>query len=283
MQTIPESLAVVAGKGAYPLLLADSARQQGVARIFALAFRGETDKAMARLADETVWINMGQMERMLQALRQSGARHAVMAGLIRPTHLFRAFPDARLRQLLGSLSLRNAHTIFGAVGDAIRDLGIAVLPASSFMQAHMPTAGALTRRRPDAATRRDIDLGLQVARATSDMDIGQTVVVKQGTILAIEAFEGTDETLLRAGRLGGPGAVIVKLAKHRHDMRFDIPVTGLRTLRIMRKIKAAGLALESGRCIVLEREKVIAAADRANLCIEVVAPLSSAPSETRSG
>ncbi len=271
-QSVPESLAIIAGKGAYPRLLAESARQQGVRRLFAIAFKKETEKSIETLVDTVVWINMGQLAAMLDALKNSGIRHVVMAGLIKPTHLFRARPDAALRTLLKGLHQRNADTIFGAVGDAIKNLGLDVLPASTFMEAHMPSPGSLTRRAPGPVEQSDIVLGRHVARVTSGLDIGQTVVIKEGTILAVEAFEGTDETLLRAGRLGGPGAVIVKIAKKGHDMRFDIPVIGLHTIKVMRKIKAAALAVEAGRCIVLEGKKVVAQADRAGLCIMVFEP-----------
>lgn len=266
-QSVPESLVIIAGKGAYPRLLAESARQQGVRRIMAIAFKKETEKSIEPLVDTVVWINMGQLAAMLDALKKSGIRHVVMAGLIRPTHLFRARPDGALRALLKTLHLRNADTIFGAVGDTINKLGLTVLPASTFMEAYMPLQGCLTRRTPSPVEQGDIELGRHVACVTSGLDIGQTVVIKEGTILAVEAFEGTDKTLLRAGGLGGSGAVIVKIAKRGHDMRFDIPVIGLHTIKIMQKIKAAALAVEAGRCIVLEREKVVAQADKAKLCM----------------
>ncbi len=276
--SVPDSLAVIAGKGVYPRLLAESARRQGVRRLFAVAFKKETDKSLAKLFDDVAWINMGQLQRMREVLRESGIRHVVMVGLIKPTHLFRALPDAELRALLAGLRLRNAQTIFGAIGDLLKADGFAVLPASTFMEMHMPAAGLLTRRGPTPVETSDIELGLDVARQTSDLDIGQTVVVKQGTILAVEAFEGTDETLRRAGRLGGAGAVIVKLAKKGHDMRFDIPVIGAHTIKVMRKIQAAALAVEAGRCILLERERILEEADRNGLCITAFEPALVRPS-----
>ncbi|MBN1556737.1 MAG: LpxI family protein, partial [Lentisphaerae bacterium] len=156
-------------------------------------------------------------------------------------------------------------------------IGITLMPASMFMESHMPAAGLLSQRSPSAGQQKDIELGLRLAKATSALDIGQTVVVKQGTILAVEAFEGTDETLKRAGRLGGPGAVVVKTAKPGHDMRFDIPVIGLHTLTWLKRIKAAVLAVEAGRAILLEREKIIAAADAMQLALTV---LDRPPGET---
>jgi hypothetical protein len=268
---VPSEIVLIAGKGAYPALLARSARAGGVRRIVAVAFRRETDPAIGRIADEVRWVYLGQFEAMLEAMRASGIRQAVMAGQITPTHLFNLRPDRRMLDLLRRLPLRNAETIFGAVAEELRAIGIELLPASSFMEQHMPAAGVLGRHRPSETQQRDIELGARVAKATSSLDIGQTVVVREGTVLAVEAFEGTDETILRAGRLGGPGAVVVKVAKRGHDMRFDIPVIGLHTMKALRKARAAVLAVEAGRAILLERERVVAEADRLALCLVAIA------------
>jgi DUF1009 family protein len=267
---IPQTLGLIAGKGAYPRLLAESAKRQGVAHVFAVAFRKETDPVIERHADRVAWIHLGQFGRMLDALRQSGVKHAVMAGQITPTHLFRLRLDAKAVELLRRLTVRNAETIFGAVGAELQALGIDLLPASSFMEAHMPPAGVLSRRGPTEGERRDIEMGLRAARMTSGLDIGQTVVVKNGTILAVEAFEGTDAAIRRAAKLGGPGLVVVKVPKRGHDMRFDIPVVGVETMKLLRKVKAAALAVQAGRAILLEREKVVAAADAMGLCLIAV-------------
>ena len=267
----PQALAIIAGNGVYPRLLAESAKLQGVTRIFTIAFRRETDPAIAAVSDEIRWIYLGKFEDMLDALRDSGVSHAVMAGQITPTHLFNVRVDGRMLALLKRLRTRNAETIFGAVADELKEIGIELLSASAFMEAHMPTPGVLTQRSPTPAEHEDIELGLTVARTTSGLDVGQTVVVKQGTILAVEAFEGTDETIKRAARLAGPGAVVVKVAKRGHDMRFDIPIVGLRTMTCLRKAKATALAVEAGRAILLEREKVILEADRLNMSLVAVA------------
>ena len=263
-------LGLIAGKGAYPLLLAQSARQQGVQRIVAVAFRRETSREIARYVDELHWVYLGQLQPLLDRLRASGVRQAVMAGQITPTHLFNVRFDKALLALLSRLRERNAHSIFGAFGDELKALGIELLPAHLFMEAAMPAAGPIGGRAPTDAEWQDIQLGLQVAKVTSGIEIGQTVVVKRGTILAVEAFEGTDEAIARAGRLGGPGAVVVKVAKQGHDMRFDIPVIGARTLRSLRKARAAVLAVEAGRTILLEREALAAEADRMGLSMVAV-------------
>lgn len=275
--TVPEELVLIAGNGVYPLLLAESARRQGVRRLTVVAFRSETDAAVEQWADATHWIRLGQLGRFLEVFRGIGTRRAVMAGQITPTHLFRVRPDAAMLRLLRHLKTRNAETIFGAVADELRKLDVELLPASSFMEPHMPYPGLLSARPPSRQEAVDIQLGLTVAKTVSGLDIGQTVIVKEGTILAVEAFEGTDATIVRAGRLGGRGAVVVKASKPGHDMRFDIPVVGRRTLKRLRRIRAAVLAVEARRTILLEREALIAQANAMNLCFTAVPPDYAAP------
>lgn len=265
-----KEILIIAGKGAYPRLLAESARSQGVSRIEAVAFRRETDPVIARYVDKVHWIYLGQFGKMLDAVDSSGIRNAVMAGQITPTHLFSLRMDSRMLDILRRLPERNAETIFGAVADELKALDVELLPASSFMQAHMPDAGVLTERAPSDVEMSDIRLGFHVAKTTSGLDIGQTVVIKEGTVLAVEAFEGTDATILRAGKLGGKGAVIVKVAKPGHDMRFDIPVIGLRTVKSIRKAGIGAVALEAGKAILLEREEIIRRLNLLNVSLIVM-------------
>jgi len=267
---VPEALGLIAGKGVYPGLLAEAAKKRGVRRVFAVAFSRETDPAIERVADQVKWMALGRFGRMLDVLRDSGVKCAVMAGQITPTHLFRLRPDARMLALLKRLRERNAETIFGAVGDELRSIGVDLVPASLFMEDHMPGAGQLSKRAPTEAEQHDIELGLKIAKVSSSLDVGQTVVVKQGTVLAVEAFEGTDKAVRRAGRLGGPGMVMVKAAKPGHDMRFDIPVIGVKTMKLLKKVRAAVLAVEAGRTILLERDRIVEQADRMGLALVAV-------------
>jgi hypothetical protein len=268
---VPAELVIIAGRGVYPLTLAESARRQGVRKIFAAAFKKETEPAIEKLADETRWFNFGQLGAVLEAVKASGIRHAVMAGQITPVSLFRLRPDAKALKILARLNGRNARTIFGAVCEEFAAIGVRLLPAWRFMENTLPKAGRLAKRPPTEREQKDIELGMRVARAVSGLEIGQTVVVKEGAILAVEAFEGTDEAILRAGKLGGPGAVVVKTARSDHDMRYDIPVIGLKTMKVLKKISAAALAIEAGRTIVLECDKVVAEADRMELALVAVA------------
>jgi UDP-2,3-diacylglucosamine hydrolase len=266
-----KELGMIAGRGVYPRVLAQSAKAQGVERLFVVAFKKETDPVIERYADRVQWINLGRLEPLLAALQQSGVRQVVMAGQITPTHLFHLRLDGAMRALLGRLKERNAHTIFAAVGEELQAAGLELAPASLFMEAAMPEPGLLAGPPPGEQAVRDMELGLRVAKATSALDIGQTVVVKQGTILAVEAFEGTDATIERAGRLGGPGGVVVKVAKPGHDMRFDIPVVGERTLKKLKKAGVTTLVLEARRTILLDRERVLAGAARQGLTVVAVA------------
>ena len=259
---MPETLGVIAGLGTYPWQLARSAHAQGVKRVVAFAFKGETERVIGKYADEVVWMHLGSLQALLDAVQAKGVRKIVMAGQIKPTRLFSLRLDAKALAVLRTLKTKNAHTIFGAIGDELRAIGAELLPASCFMETEMPEAGTLGRRAPDAREQADIQLGAKAAKVTSGLEIGQTVVVKDGTILAVEGFEGTDETILRAGRLGGAGGVVVKVAKLGHDMRFDIPIVGLRTFKMLKKAKISCLAVEAKRTILLERDKLAAEADR---------------------
>ena len=266
----PESLSIIAGRGNYPRVLAESARKQGVKRIAAVAFKKETDSVIEKVADEVTWVHIGQLQAMLDALAAFRIPRVVMAGQIKPTHLFNIRPDKRMFDLLARLKERNAETIFGAVGEELKTIGVELMQASLFMESTMPAPGQIGHIPPTPAQWDDIRLGLRVAKATSGLDIGQTVVIKEGTVLAVEAFEGTDATILRAGELGGPGSVIVKVAKRGHDMRFDIPVIGDRTFESMKKSGAMVLAVEASRSILLDREALVKMADQRGIAFLAV-------------
>ncbi len=268
--SIPEQLLIIAGSGTYPLLLAEGARAAGVSRILVAAARGITCRRLRAAADETAVFGIGELERMLAWAQQTGARHAVMAGQITPASLFCTRFDPLSRALLETMRTKNAHTLFGAVTEHLVARGITVLPASSFMDDHLPQPGTLTRREPDAREWDDIRLGLAVGMRVCELDIGQTVVVKDGMVLAVEAFEGTNHAIRRGGKLGGAGAVVVKVAKAGHDMRFDIPVIGAQTLPALRRARVTALAIQAGRTLLLDRADVLRAADRAGIAIVAI-------------
>jgi len=261
----PDRLLLIAGGGLFPRMLAESARAGGVTWLSVIAFRGETGRDVVRLADEIRWVRVGALGELLEAVEAFGVHDAAMAGQISPWRLFCARPDPAMLELLHGLPAKNARTIFGSLVRLLEHRGVRVHPAGRFMGSSIPPPGLLSRRPPDARETADIELGRTAAKAISALEIGQTVVVKDGVILAVEAFEGTDAAILRGGRLGGPGAVVVKTARTGHDMRYDAPVVGRRTLRTLRRARATALAVEAGRAILLERERLIAEADRMNL------------------
>ena len=269
---VPETLGLIAGRGSYPWQLIRSAHAQGVKRVVAFAFRFETAWRVALDADETHWLWLGKLQSLLDAVKAAGVTQIVMAGQIKPTRLFSLRLDKLALTTLMSLKERNAHTIFGAIADLLKTVGATLLPASSFMETEMPAPGTLSAREPTEREWADIRLGALVAKTTSGLDIGQTVVVKEGTILAVEGFEGTDKTILRAGELSGRagGAVVVKVAKKGHDMRFDIPIIGLRTFKMLKKAKISCLAVEANRTILLERERLVELADRLKIAFVAI-------------
>jgi len=270
MNDIPKTLVLIAGQADYPLLLANAARKQGVRRIVAVAFKGETRREITQVADEVIWLRIGLLDAFVDAIRSVGATHAVMAGQIAPNNLFNVRMDKALIELLKNLPVKNAHTIFGGITAEIEKAGVKLLPASSFMQDYMPAAGLLTARSPNEREHRDIDIGRRVIKDTSHLEIGQTVVVKEGMILAVEAFEGTNQAIRRGGKIGGKGAVVVKVPKVGHDMRFDIPVIGNHTLKTIRKAGVSCLAIEDGGAILLEKKKLVEQADAMGLAIIVL-------------
>ncbi len=267
---VPESLLIIAGQHAYPPMLAKAARAAGVRRIVVLAFKGETRREMAALAHEIHWVHLGSMRTFLDQLETTGIKQCVMVGQIAPHNLFNMRMDKLALEMYKALEFRNAHTIFGAVVEAIEKLGIEVLPGNSFMECYTPEAGQLSRRAPTEREQADIELGLRLVKGTSEFEIGQTVAIKDGIVIAVEAWEGTNQTIKRAGRVGKAGTVIVKVPKVGHDMRFDIPVVGAKTFKIMKQAKVSCLAVEAGKTILLEQEKLIALADQYGMAFVAV-------------
>lgn len=265
-----KSLCILAGRGMYPIELAESARAAGVERIVAVGFRGETRRELREVVDEMRWVYVGSLGAFLEAVKGLGAEEAVMAGQIRPSNLFLTRLDAPMRALLGSLPRRNADTIFGAVGEELKKIGVTLGPAGRFMESRIPGAGVLTARSPGEGEWADIRQGFALAKMAAAYKAGQSVVIKQGTVIAVEGFEGTDRMIRRAGKVGGKGGVVVKVAQAEHDMRFDIPVVGMRTLQSLQKAKCVCLALEAGHAVILERERFVSGADRLGIAVVVV-------------
>lgn len=252
------TLGLIAGSRSLPLELARHARAGGVTRLVAVAFEGETDPALAGLADDIVWLKVGQLSKLIGAFTSRGVKHCVMAGQIAPRNLFDLRPDLRAMALLLRLKEKNAHTIFGGIADELRKDGVELISATPWLKPMMPASGFALGPKLSATQQADAEYGLRLAKEVSRLEIGQTVVVKDGTVLAVEGFEGTDRCLARGGELAGKegGAVAVKVAKPGHDFRFDIPCVGARTLETCASARIAVFAFEAGQTILLEREQV---------------------------
>ncbi len=264
---LTDALGIIAGNGKYPLLLARSARAAGVATIAAAAFRNETSEELAPLVDSIEWMRVGELSRLISYFRAAGIRHAVMAGQIAPKNLFDLRPDMRILLLLAKLKRRNAESIFSAIADELARADIELLPAYSFLEHLLAQPGRIAGPKLTRREEADVEFGFTIAREVSRLDIGQTIVVRNGTVVAVEAFEGTNEAMRRGGTLARKGAVVVKVSKPNQDMRFDVPVIGPETLRVAAESHIRVIALEANRTLLLEKEEVTAAAERAGITI----------------
>ena len=252
--TAPDTLFLIAGNGSYPRLAARGAREAGVRRIVAAAFEGETDPSLANFTDELHWMRVGQLGRMLDSAKTSGATASMMAGQIAPGNLFDLRPDFKALLLLAKLRERNAETLFGAIAGELEKIGVPLLLATTFLEKHLAPEGLIAGPSPKERLIDDIAYGLGIAKEVSRLDIGQTVVVRNGTVLAVEGFDGTDATIRRGGELGKGKAVVVKVSKPRQDMRFDVPVVGPRTLEAAAAAGVTAIAMEAGRTLLLDAD-----------------------------
>jgi DUF1009 family protein len=252
-----DNIGIIAGNRSLPLAFAEQARAQGVKRIVAIAFENETNPALAQKVDDLVWLKVGQLSKMIAALKERGVAQCVMLGQIAPRNLFDVRPDFRALAMLMKVKEKNAHSIFGALADELKKEGITLIEPTPWLQPLMPPAGFSVGPRLSDAQRQDIAFGFRIAKEISRLEIGQMVVVKDGTVLAVEGFEGTDPCLRRGGELAGrKGAVAVKVAKEKHDLRFDIPCMGAQTLETCAAAGVSTLVFEAGRTLLLERERV---------------------------
>lgn len=264
---VPDTLGIIAGNGVYPRLLADAARRAGVKRIVAAAFTEETDDRLAGNVDEVHWMRVGQLGKLIACFRGAGVTDAIMAGQIAPKNLFDLRPDWKTLLLLARLKRRNAESIFAAIGDELKGAGVALLPATSFLEDCLASAGLIAGRKLTRREEDDVAFGIEIAREISRLDIGQTVVVKNGTVLAVEGFEGTNECVRRGGALGGKNAIMVKVAKPNQDMRFDVPVIGVATVGVAAEAHLRVIAIEAGRTLLLEKEALLELASRSHISI----------------
>ncbi len=268
-----ENWGLIAGNGDFPFLVLEGARSRGI-DMAVIAIKEEASPDLERRATRLHWVSLGELSRTIDLLHQEGVKRAVMAGQVKHNKIFSSIrPDWKLAKLLLALPAKNTDSLIGAVARVLADEGIELVDSTKFLGALLPTAGILTRRGPDQTESADINYGRYIAQQIAALDLGQTVVVRDRACVAIEAMEGTDETIERAARItAGQRLVVVKVSKPSQDMRFDVPVIGLRTIEVMRKSNATALALDAGKTLLFDRDALIAAADDAGIAIEAFPP-----------
>ncbi len=268
-----DRVGLIAGSGRFPLIFARNAGAAGV-RVIAVAHRGETDPEIERFAAEVTWIRVGQLGRIIRTFHKAEVRHAVMAGGIRKVRMFSNFrPDPRGLALLARMRRRDDDYLLRGVAGELEGEGIRVVPSTIFLERIVPAApGVLTRTEPSAQQWRDVRMGIPLVKALGRMGIGQTLVLKEGVILAVEAIEGTDAAVRRGGEIVEGSVVVVKMSKPDQDLRFDVPAIGPGTIEVLREAGGGVLAVECGRSILLDKEELLAAADDAGIAVVAVAP-----------
>src|SRR5918993_3955756 len=261
---------LIAGNGKFPLLVAEGARRAGDSLSVA-AIHEETDPIIERMADRVEWVGIGQLGKMIRFFKDEGVEQAIMAGQVRHVQIFsRAVPDARMLKLLWKLPRRNTDSLIGAIATELESEGIELVDSTCFLQDSLPKSGTITRRQPSRQEREDIEYGLEIAREIARLDLGQTIVVRGNACVAIEAMEGTDETIKRAGQLVSGRLTVVKVAKPNQDMRFDVPVVGVPTIKAMVEAGATCLCITAGKTLMFDRNEMIRAADKNKIAIVAV-------------
>ena len=260
---------LIAGNGRFPFLVLEGARSQGI-EMAVIALKEEASPELEQVAKRLHWVSLGELSKAIELLQREGVKRAVMAGQVKHNKIFSAIrPDWKLAELLFSLPRKNTDSLIGAVAKALEEEGIQLVDSTLFLKPLLPEAGVLTRRAPDQHEEADMEYGLVVARRLAGMDIGQTVVIADRACLAVEAMEGTDETIARAARLAnGKPLVVVKVSKPLQDMRFDVPVVGLPTVKGMGEAGATALAIDASRTLLFDRIRLIETADAAGIAIQ---------------
>ncbi len=263
----PTRIGMIAGNGIYPETFARAARKAGVEVLAAAAFQDETDPHLADLVDEIEWLRVGQLGKMIKFFKKNEVTSAVMVGQIAPKNLFDLRPDLRLLKMLSKVKERNAETLFGAIASELEKDGVTLLPATTFLDDLLPVEGHVCGPELSESQVQDADYGFRIAKETSRLDIGQTVVVKKGTVLAVEAFEGTNECLKRGGSLGKGEAMMVKVSKPNQDLRFDVPVVGPATIETAAEAGINAIVVEAGSTLLLGKEEIATLCDEKKVSI----------------
>ncbi|MFH1202565.1 MAG: UDP-2,3-diacylglucosamine diphosphatase LpxI [Candidatus Omnitrophota bacterium] len=263
-----ERLGLIAGNGRFPLIFAQAARSRNIGLV-ATAIRGETHPDLGRVVDKITWIRLGEFKEIVNIFKNEGLKKVVMAGQIKPKHLFdkKIKWDDDIKNIFKDIENRKADTIFRSIADRLKIEGIELLDSTLYLDEFLAKKGVLGRQQPTFDDWNDIYFGMEIAKIMGALDIGQTVVVKNKAILAVEAMEGTDATILRGGRLGRGEVAVVKVSKPQQDMRFDIPVVGPRTIKTLARVKARCLAIEAEKTLIIDKSVFLNLADKNNICV----------------
>jgi DUF1009 family protein len=264
---MPKKIGLIAGKGQFPLLFAQAARRRGL-EVVAVAHRGETDPALEPLSHQCQWISVGQLGKLIRAFKQAGVTQAVMAGGVSRGRLFWDFrPDLRALNLVRRVGAGHDDRLLRGLAAELEEEGITIISPLLYLEDLLAQPGRLSRRQPTSEELQDIDYGFKIAQAVGRLDLGQCVVVRRQVVTALEATEGTDDTIRRGGRLAGRGAVVVKVCKPGQDLRFDLPAVGPGTIEAMQEVEAGVLAVEAGKTLIFDRDDMLALADRAGIAV----------------
>jgi DUF1009 family protein len=270
---VVDKLGLIAGNGEFPVLIARECTRLGIPVVVA-AIREEADPALESLAARIEWMGLGQLGRAIRFLRKEGVRQAIMAGHVKQVRIFgKDHPDLRMLALLARLPQRNPDRLLGAIAAELERDGIELLDSTCLLQQIVPREGVLTKRSPGGREKSDIEYGLPIAREIARMDLGQTIVVCHKQVVAVEALEGTDACIERAGDLThGQQLTVIKVSKPSQDMRFDVPVIGRRTIEVLERAHATVMTVDAGRSLIFEKEAVLDLADAAGISLVAVAP-----------
>ena len=271
---------LIAGNGRFPFLVLEGARSQGI-EMAVIALKEEASPELEKIAKRLHWVSLGELSKAIELMQSEGVKRAVMAGQVKHNKIFSSIrPDWKLAKLLFALPRKNTDSLIGAVAKVLEEEGIQLVDSTIFLKPLLPEAGVVTRRAPSVRELVDIEYGLGIARHIAAKDIGQTVVVADSACVAVEAMEGTDETIARAARFAnGRPLVVVKVSKPRQDMRFDVPVVGLPTVESMKLAGATALAIDANRTLLFDRDKLIALANDAGIAIQAL-PFAQAAEPT---
>jgi UDP-2,3-diacylglucosamine hydrolase len=263
-------LGLMAGNGRFPFLVAEEARKAG-RRVVAVGFNEEADPALEKVVDKLYWLHIGQLNKIVKVFKTEGVEEVVMAGLVRHSNMYadlkKFHPDLRALKLFFSLKDRKADSILGGLANELAKDGIELMPSITYLTHCLAPMGVMTKRKPSAEELIDIKFGFQIAKSMAGIDVGQTVCVKQKAVIAIEAMEGTDRCIRRAGEMAKGPFVVVKVAKPKQDLRFDVPVVGLSTIQNFQDAGGGVIAVEAGRTLMLDREKMTEWADAEKICL----------------